>query len=225
MANHLNVTSTYSVTLPSGAAAESVKRTRVIETDKLVGVDGEYSQFDAHHMMKVDVTIEGKGPAGLAGVTSATVSSPSTLKIVKAEQKESNKGRAGFTINATGFESYSDANAGNSIDGAEPDVNSLVITSVTHAVAQSLTKSRQVADKMELGGDGTPALRATCMRIDTFSSDGKGDIPSAVSIGTGGAGIAGLTGGKIIVTTLDDDQKNGEWNGYSFSGEHCPAAA
>lgn len=225
MASHLNVSSTYGITLPSGAVAESVKRSRKIETDKMVGTSGEYSKFDAHHTKAVEVTIEGKGPAGLDGVTSATVGTPSTLKITKAEQKEANKGRAGFSLTALGHEDYDDADSAAAIDGAEPDIDSLVITSVTHAVAQTLTKSSSVTDKTELGVDGKPALRATCQKLNAFSSEGKGDIPAAVALGTGGAGIAGLTGGKLIVSQLDDDQKNGEWNGYSFSGEHCPSAA
>ena len=224
MANHLNVTSTYGVTLPSGAEAQSVKRDQKIETDKQLGTDGEYSHFSAHHTKQVDVTIDGIGPAGLAGVTSATVSAPATLKILKAEQKEANKGRATFTISATGHSSFDDG-SGSDTPGSEPDVNSLVITSVTHAATQSVTKSTSVEDKVLLGADGKPLNRATCAKISSFSGDGKGDVPSALNLGTGGVGIAGLTGGKLIVTSLTDDQKNGEWNGYSFSGEHCHAAA
>jgi len=225
MASHLNVTSTYDITLPSGAVAEKASRSQKIETDKLVGTGGEFTKFDAMATKVIEVTIEGKGPAGLSGVTSATVGTPSTLKILKAEQREQNAGRASFTINATGHVGYDDADAGETIDGTEPDVNSLVITSVTHAVAQSLSKSTSVTDVMEKGVDGKPALRATCMKLSSFSSEGKGDIPSAVALGTGGVGIAGLTGGKLIVTQLDDTQENGKWNGYSVSGEHCHAAA
>src|SRR4051812_19128708 len=106
---HYGITSYYGVTMPSGAIVQDASRSQSIEPSEVVGEDGEYVKADPLKTKKIDVSINGVGPAGLDAVVSGIVTSPATMTVIKAEQNEVNKGRATFTLSAAAFLAFSDS--------------------------------------------------------------------------------------------------------------------
>lgn len=224
MAAHFNLATTFGVTLPAGAVPETADKTSTVETSKLVGTAGEYVKAAPLKTAKVEVSITGSGPAGLSSVVSGMVSAPATMTITGAEQGESHRGRATFTIKAAGHEAFTDG-AGSSTEGTEPDIDTLEIVSVSYACAETVKKGRDITDLVLTGSAGTPFARGKCKEIGNFDIAGRGDLPSGVALGTGGAAIAGMTSGVLIATTLKLSEKAGDWNGWNVNGEHLRLAS
>ncbi len=224
MGAHYNLNTTYGVTLPAGAVPQSAERNRTVEISEVVGTSGEFVKADPLKTAKVEISVSGVGPAGLSGVTSGNVSAPSSITINSAEQGEGNKGRSTFSIKAAGFETVTSTGGGGSA-GSEPDIDTLEIVSVSYACVETVKRTANVTDLMQLGSDSTPFARGKCKRFTDFDIAGRGDLPSGLVIGSGGASLAGLSGGKLIVASLKEMEKAGDWNGYGGSGKHYHLAA
>jgi hypothetical protein len=223
MAAHINLATTYGVTVPAGSVANSAEKTSTIDVSEVTGVSGEIVKADPLKVVKVEVSVSGVGPAGRATVTVGVVA-PATMSVISAEETESNKGRVQFSIKAAGHEDFDDA-AGSVTADDEPTVDTLNIVSVAYACAESVKRSVEVTDSVLLGSDGKPCDRAKVKKMGSFDVQGRGDLPAGVALGTGGVNVAGFSGGKIICTTLKESEKAGDWNGWGGSGKHYPAAA
>ncbi len=223
MAAHLNLNTTFGVTLPSGAIAESAERMQTVEAIEVTGTSGEIVKALPAKTFKSDVTISGKGPAGLDLVTTGTISDPSTMTITSAESGETNKATSTFTIKASAHEAFTDGEGSGSA-GDEPDIDTVEIVSVTYAVVESVKRTRDVKDMVLIGSDGTPAARGKVTRTGTFDIIGRGDIPGGIALGTAGAALASFTG-VVLATSLKESEKAGDWNGWGISGKHYPAAS
>ena len=228
MAHHIGITSTYGLTLPSGAIAQDARKVQTVGVSEVPGISGEYVKAATLKQKKVDVTVSGVGPAGLSGVTSGNVSPPSTLKILSVEQGEKSTGdnRATFSINATGMSSFVDA-AGtpDAAGGGDPDEDTLGIVSVTLALSETLSCKSEVKDVNVPATDGTPGARATCCLKNSVSVRGRGDIPSSLMLGTDGLEVAAFTGGVMLVGKLEEGQKADDINDWSAEAQHYPSAA
>lgn len=223
MASHLNVTSgTFGLTLPSGTEVESTDSTYTLGVVSFVGASGEYTIATAEKSAKREITITGVGPAGFTGITSGTLT-PSSIKLISAEQSESNKAHPRFTIKGVSHHDNTNDGASATSAGAAPTKADLEIVSVEYASTETYRATVAVEDVPLITNDGTVELRATCKRKGTYSLAGRGDLPSGLAIGAGLA-ANGMATGKSIITKLGETEKQGEWNGWSADGEWYPAA-
>ena len=225
MSAHLNIATTYGITLPDGAVAEDASRTKSVDVAELVAAaTGEYAKATPVNLMKVDVTITGEGPAEIGTVASEATITPATLKVIKRQQTEAPNQRCRFTLSASGHEAFTDV-TGTSAAGAEPTIDNLVITSVEYAVCESVDRSKEVQDKVLVGSNGQPAFRGTCMAKGSFTINGRGDIPVGPALGTGGSAMATLGGGLVVVTQLSEGERKADWNRWGTQGSSYPSAA
>lgn len=227
MAAHIGVTSTYGVTLPAGAEAQSASKTETIEISELTGAAGEYVKADALFAKKVEVSIGYVGEPMHSSIVSGAVADPSTMTVIKSEATEQNKGRVACTVNAVSHEAFEDDGAGASPGEGEagPDEDTLNLVSCTLSLAENVQVTKEVQDKMILNAAGVPGARARCQKKNAFSVRWKGDLPTGVVLGLGGAGVFGLTGGKLLASKLMVEQKMDDFNGGSVEGNHYPVAA
>lgn len=225
MAAHLGVESTFGVTKPSGSALTKATRDTKIETFKTEGEDGEWLKYTAANMKTVTVKLEGHGTAPISGITAADGVTPATKKAISTTQGESNKQTPStFSVDWVGHEDFTDADGGEPAPGATPDLTTTEIVSVTYSLTESLSITKQVQDVMipDLDGKASTGFRGACGVEASFSINGYGDLPC--SIGTGGAGVARLTGGKLIVDALSEIENAKTCNQWRASGGHCPSA-
>jgi hypothetical protein len=227
MAHHIGITSTHSITLPSGAIAQDVRRTKTVAPSEVIGTSGEYENVKPLKQMKVDVVITGVGPAPLSSVTSGNVAPPSTMKALNAEQGEKSTGdnRATFTLNSTAMESFSDSAGSPAAAGAgDPDEDTLGIVSITLALAETLSVRREVKDVNVPATNGTPGARGTCCLKNTISVRGRGDIPASLTMGSDGIAVAGLSDGVTLVGKLEEGQKADDINDWAGEAGNYPEA-
>jgi hypothetical protein len=225
MAAHIGIESTQGITLPTESIPQSVRRRETVEVAPVIGVDGEYTRCKPLKSKRVEVTITGVGAGGLANVSSGVVADTGDLERISVQQGEVNNGRASFTITAAGHDSFSDPAAANgSASAASITRGTIEILSVEYALTESLDVTTQVEDKVALNADGTPGFRQKHAKMSNFSLRGKGDLPSGLALGTGGAAVKGLNSGVIIVTDIETEEQAAEINGWSVNGNHYPAA-
>lgn len=221
MAAHLNITSTYGVTQPTGTQLEEARKSQSVEIAELVGgATGEYVKADPIHMKKVEVTLSGDGPSPLGDIASATVGTPSTLTKVSVEMSEAPNGRVSFNLVAAGHEGFTDGGGATADAGAEPTLDDLEITSVEYAIGESVKRARAVEDMVLPGSNGQPAARATCKEKGSFTINGRGDLPAGMVVGSGGAALKNMGAGKLVVTQLNEFQRRAQWNGWGVDGSH-----
>lgn len=227
MAAHIGVTSHYGITLPDGAECVAISKTSTVEISELMDCEGEFVKADALHHKKVEVAFSFVGAPMHDSVAVGDVALPATMTITKSDATESNAGRVSCSITAAGHESFTDAGTGASPGEGEagPDEDTLNLVSCTLALAESVQVTKEVQDKVLIGYDGAPAARATHSAKNSFAVKFKGDIPAGVVLGLSGVGVYGLTGGKLIVSKLMEEQKNDDFNGGSIEGSHYPSAA
>ena len=225
MATTIGITSTYGVTLGSGAIAQKVDRTRSLEASEVIGVDGEGALVKALPLMKTDVSISGIGLSTLAGVVVGTIGTPADISIVSATQSESNNGRATFDIKASGVAAIPAASNGGSAGSAAPDEHTVNIVGVAYSLTQECSVSAEITDLVVQATDGTAGFRALFGKRLTFNASGKGDIPSNVGIGAVGAKHFSVSGGATLTTTLTDTQEARGVQGWSFDAMNLPSAA
>jgi len=226
MSAFFGIDSTYGITVPAGATVQTVDHEQSAEISELQGEDGEIKKASTTHVKKVTVDINLVGTAGIDTVVPGNVASPSSLEIISVEQGERVNNRPTAMIKAAGYEGIDDGSGSGSGAGAgSPDEDTLEVVSVDYALAQDVKISPSVMDEMIPGVDGHPALRQKVKLVNTLDFSFAGDIPSGVALGTGGAGAAGLTGGKLIVQSLKEKQEAGKFNSGSASAKHYPAAA
>lgn len=224
MATAIGVTSTYGITLATGAIAQKVDRTRSLEPSEVVGVDGEVSLVKPLALMKTEVSISGIGLAPIASVAVGTVATPADIEIISAEQGESNNGRATFSLKASGTAVIPSASTGGSAGSAVPDEHTINIVGVSYSLTQDCRVSAEVSDMIIQATDGTVGFRAKYAKRFSFSANGKGDIPSNVGIGAVGAKHFSISGGATITTSLTDTQEMRGVQGWSFDAVNHPAA-
>jgi hypothetical protein len=225
MAAHLGVDTTFGVTKPSGSSVNKASRNTKIETFKTEGEDGEWLKYTAGRMKTVTVKLEGHGTAPLSAITAGDALTPATKKALTTTQGESNKQTpATMSIDHVGHEDFTDADAAEAAPSATPDLSTIEIVSVDYSLTENLTITTSVQDVMiaDLDGKASTGFRATCGKESSFSMNGYGDLP--VSLGTGGAGVARLTGGKLIVSDTGEIENAKTCNQWSGSGGHCPSA-
>lgn len=229
MAYHIGITSTHGITLQAGAIANAVDKSSKVGVSEVTGVAGETVKTDSLRINQVDITISGVGPALLSGVTSADVTVPSTLKLLRAQQDEKSTGdlRAMFSRTYTGMVAFDESAAGEDEGAgeAEPDADTLGIVSATFTLLESLSKTSEVKDVNVPATNGAPGARATCLKKNTASVRGRGDLPANITLGLSGMAVYGLSGGKTHVTQLDEGQKADDINSFGAQASHYPLAA
>ncbi len=224
MATAIGITTKYGITLPSGAVANKVDRTRTVGYSEVPGENGECALVAPLKTLQTSVTISGIGPVDLSDVAVGTIGSPSTLSPLRIEQGEVNNGRATFTLNYTGHSSFSSASNGGSAGSGAPDESSINVVSVAYSLTKDCRVAAEVDDVLELATDGTPGFRGTVNRRLSFSASGKGDIPSNVGPGASGAKHFLVADGATIVTSITDTQEARGANGWSFDAMNWPDA-
>jgi hypothetical protein len=225
MAAHIGITSTQGITLDTESVAQSVRKRQSVEVSTVIGVDGEYVLAKPLKTKKIEVTIQGVGKGDRAAVAVGAVATPSDIEEISVEQGEVNNGRASFTVTGSGVASFTDPAAANGSAAAGTITKGTIeIISVAYALSENLTVTTQVEDKVATDYNGTPGYRAKHGKMSNFSLRGKGDLPSGLALGTGGAAVKGLNGGVIIVTELEEEEQASEINGWSLSGMHYPSA-
>lgn len=228
MSAHLNITSTiateYGITLASGAVADDASKTSSVEVSEVLSTDtAAVIHVAPLHMAKVETQVSGEGPHDLA-LTAGTVATPSTLTKISVELGETTNGRCTFTARAAGHAAFTDPAETPAEVGAEPTIADLLVTSVEYSIVESVRRTSTLEDKVLAGTDGGPAARATCTPRRTFSIVGRGDKPAGLVLGTGGAEFVGATTGLVLVTSLMEGEKRGDWNRHSADGRHDLAA-
>jgi hypothetical protein len=224
MAAHIGVTELFGVTQPSATTLNKTTRTTTIETFKTPAATGEISLYTAGRTKTIQVVFSGFGTAPLSGVTAASGVTPGTQKMISAQQDENNKqGAPPFTATYSASEAFADADSEEVAPSAAPDLSTIEIVSVSYSLTESLTISTSVQDRVISDKAGEPGFRGTFGKESTFSLTGWGDIP--VSLGTGGAGVARLTGGKLIVDNIEESENAQDCNQWRASGGHCPSAS
>jgi hypothetical protein len=225
MATHINVLTTYGVTIPTGSEAESATRTKTVEINELLSDgSGEVVKAAPVNMQNHEIQVDGDGPFSLA-LTAATIATVSTVTITSVEISEAPNQRCRFSVRAAAVASFSDPGTAEASVGAEPTVTDLEITSVTYSVAESVRRTATLEDKVLVGTDGTPAFRATCTERLTFDIAGRGDLPAGPALGTGGAEFFGAATGVTIVGTLRESERRADWNGWGVAGTNYPHAS
>jgi hypothetical protein len=225
MAHHLNIDTTYDVTVPANSEAESATRTQTVELNELLDSGtGEIISLKPVNVVNIEVSVEGEGPAALT-ITAGTIADPSTVSQISVEITEAPNSRCRFSIRATAANAFTDPGTAEESVGAEPTVADLVITSATYSVLESVRRSVTLEDKVLIGTDGTPAARETCTRRKPFSISGRGDLPAGPALGTGGAEFAGAATGVTCVGVLRESERRADWNGWGVDGLNAPGAA
>lgn len=224
MATHLGVTSTFGVTPPAAMEVTRATRNTRVPTYKTPGSNGEWLKYTAGRHKTVTVTLEGFGTAPVDAVAAADGITPATDTLQSARQGETNKqSPPTVTVVYPAHAAFVDADSAETAPSAEPDLDTVEIVSVSYSLTESLDITTSVQDKAIDGADGKPAHRAHFALESSFTLAGYGDIP--VALGTGGAGIARLTGGILIVDNLDEIENAQDCNQWRASGGHCPAAS
>lgn len=224
MATAIGISSTYDVTLASGAIAQKVDRTRSLEPSEVVGVDGEVTLIKALALMKTEVSISGIGLAPIASVAVGTVATPADIEIISAEQGEVNNGRATFSLKASGTAAIPSASTGGTAGSAVPDEHTINIVGVSYSLTQDCRVSVEVVDLIVQATDGTVGFRAKFSKKFSFSANGKGDIPANVGIGAVGAKHFSVSGGATMTTSLTDSQVMDGVQSWSFDAINRPSA-
>ena len=225
MATHINVLTTYGVTIPAGSEAETATRTKTVEINELLAdTTAEVTKAAPVNMQNIEVQVDGDGPFSLA-LTPGAVGTVSTVTILSVEVSEAPNQRCRFSVRAAAVNSFSDPGTAEASVGAEPTVTDLEITSVTYSVAESVRRTASLEDKVLMGTDGTPAFRATCTERVAFDIAGRGDLPAGPALGTGGAEFYGAATGVTIVGTLRESERRADWNGWGVAGTNYPAAS
>lgn len=225
MAAHLNIDTTYGVTVPTNSEAESATRTQTVEINELLdSATAEIVSLKPVNVVNIEVVVEGEGPAGLTG-TAGVISDPSTVSVISVEVSEAPNARCRFSIRATAADGFTDPGAAEESVGAEPTVADLEITSVTYSIAESVRRSNTLEDKVLIGSDGTPAARETHTRRKPFSINGRGDLPAGVALGTGGAKFTGAATGVTVAGVLREFERRADWNGWGVDGMNAPGAS
>ncbi len=220
------VTDTKGVSMPEGTEIQSVDYEQSAEISELqAGESGEVIKASTTHVKKVSADFSLIGSAGSDSVEVGEVSSPEDLEIISAEPGEEVNKRPTLTLKAAGFVGIDDGDGGGSGSGGSgADEDTLEVVSVEYSLAQSVKRGFSVSDEMMPGKDGKPALRQKFKKVNTFSFDFAGDVPGGVDIGSGGASVNGLEGGKLITDNLKEKQMVGKWNSGSASGKHYASA-
>lgn len=226
MSAHIGVASTFGVTKPAGTSVNRATRETKLTAYKTEGEDGEWLKYTPAAMKEVTVKLEGHGGAPLASVTSSATISPSTKKLLRANQGETNKQTPPtFSGDYVGHEDHDvEADGGEEGPGDSPDLSTVEIVSVSYSLTESLNVQTQVSDVMipDKDGKSSTGFRGTVGKESSFTINGYGDIPC--SIGTGGAGVARLTGGKLIVEGMSEIENAKTCNQWRANGGHCPSA-
>jgi hypothetical protein len=228
MSAHLNITSTiattYGVTLASGTVADDAQKTSTVEiSEVLSAAAAEIIHADPVNVASVESSVSGDGPHSLT-LTPATVADPATLTVVNVELTEVPNDRCKFSVKAAGSLPFVDPDGEAGEVGAEPTLADLKPVSVEYAIVESVRRSSTLEDKVLIGTDGTPAARGTITRRRPFAIAGRGDKPAGVTLGGGGAEFVGAATGKVLVGTLMEGEKRGDWNRWSADGQHYLAA-
>jgi hypothetical protein len=221
---HLHVDTTYGVTVPAGSEAESATKTSTVAINELMESDtGDIIDARPVNMVAVEVQVEGEGPASLS-LTPAAVGTPSTMTVIGVDLTEQPNNRCRFSIRAAGHATFTDPGTAEESVGAEPTVSSLAITSVTYSVAESVRRSVTLDDMVLAGSNGGVAYRETTTVRKPFAIAGRGDLPSGVALGSGGAKFNGAGTGMTVVGVLRESERRADWNGWGADGTNYPAA-
>lgn len=213
------------LTIPSGSEADSISNTTTVEIAEQVDqASGEIILADPVKMAKLEVAISGDGPYGLT-LSAATIATPSTVTVLRAEVSEGPNKRCNFSITAAGMIAFTDPATELEDVGAEPTIADLEITSVEYSIAESIRRTYELQDATIPGTDGAPALRATHGQKGSFSITGRGDTPSGVAAGSGGASFKGCATGKVVVGTFAENEKRSDWAGWNADGNHYKSVA
>jgi hypothetical protein len=225
MATAVGIATKYGITLPTSAKAQRVQRVRTIQWSEVPGEDGEALLAKGHKTMRTEVTISGLGVATLGNVTVGAVGTPADLTELRSENGEMNDGRGTFTLTASGVASFTDgSNTGGTAGAGSPDASTVEVLSVSYSLTKDCKVSVEVDEAVELTPAGIPGFRARYNKRFSFSASGKGDVPSNVGPGSGGATHANITGGVTIVPSTTDTQEARAVNGWSFEAMNFPAA-
>lgn len=224
MSAHLNITSTiattYGITLATGAVADDCQKTSTVEVNEVLSAAAaEVIHADPVHMAMVEATVSGEGPHSLS-LTAGSVATPSTLTKLSVELTEAPNSRVQFSCRASGAIAFEDDPGSPAEVGAEPVIADLTVKSVTYAIVESVRRSSTLEDKILVGTDGEPAARATHTPRRTFAIAGRGDKPAGLALGSGGVEFVGATTGKVVVSSLMEGEKRGDWNRWSADGQH-----
>lgn len=220
------ITSLYTATAHAGATVNKVSRKQSVGEDVLVSQAGEYAKADPLHALKTEVILSGKGTASSAGIASGAVGSPGTLTLIKSEQQEKNAGRPDFTDTWVKHESFTDPAGAPTVAAlGGPDDTILNIVSVDYTLAESFGYSPEVTDVVLLDQTGVPSARQKCKHMATLTLKGRGAIASGIALGSGGAGAAEISAGKLLVPELSDEQIPDDFPSWDLSGKHYPLAS
>lgn len=225
MAHHLNIDTTYGVTVPANSEAESASRTQTVAINELLDSGtAEIISLKPVNVVNIEVQVEGEGPAALT-ITAGTIADPTTVTETSVELSEAPNNRCRFSIRAAAADEFTDPGTAEESVGAEPTVADLTVTSVTYSVAESVRRSITLEDKVLIGTAGTPVARETCTRRKPFAISGRGDLPAGVALGTGGAKFYGAATGVTVAGVLRESEKRGDWNGWGIDGMNAPGAS
>ena len=226
MPGTFGIDTTYGITV-AAAETQTVDRDQSVEVSELRGGEaGEIVKASTTHIKRVTVDINAIGNADASLVAIGNVSSPASMEVLTVEQGERVNGRPTVMIKGVAQIGVDDADGGASGGGAGgPSEDTLEVVSVSYSLAQDVKIGFNVDDEMLPGADGHPALRQKTKQVNKLEFSYAGDVPSGLALGSGGASASGLTGGKVLMTSLKDKQEVGKWNTGSASGNHYPAAA
>ncbi|MDR3406380.1 MAG: hypothetical protein P4L99_28100 [Chthoniobacter sp.] len=96
------------------------------------------------------------------------------------------------------------------------------ITRNTGALIETLESTDKVEKKVLKGSDGNAARVKTFNPTTTFSVKGHGTLTIVPGIGT--SGITDIAGGITVIDEVKRDEKNDDFDGWSYSGENYPNA-
>ena len=104
------------------------------------------------------------------------------------------------------------------------NLDNIGIQSVDLTLAESVEVTRKVDTKPLLDSQGRFADGKAFDPTMEFSMKGRGDLPAGIAVGTNDVGIASISGGVTIVTSVKEGQKNDDWNTWECSGQNFPNA-
>lgn len=214
------------VTIPAGSEVDAVTKSTRVEISEVTDSSTlEIIFADPVHMASVEVSVTGDGPVDLAMVASDPAT-PATLTVLRSEISEPNPNkRCTFNVRATSAVAFTDPATALIDAGAEPTLADLVITSVEYSAAESVRRSYEKQDLVLVGTNGEPLDRGTFTPKGSFSINVRGDAPVGMAAGTGGAAFKGCATGLVVVSTFNETEKKGDWNGASAEGNHYKSAA
>ena len=96
------------------------------------------------------------------------------------------------------------------------------ITSATGTLLESIEWEKKVEERVIKNKDGGFGEGKAFDPVIEFSVKGRGD--TAMEVGLGAAGIAGITGGATIITNVKQGQKNDDFESFEYSGTNYPGA-